>query len=251
MELFFRKHLSCLDIIAIILGGVIVVVDSFIEMKVAIALGISIATFYLAYLRPRLAVPELHLHCEIQPSLQLKGQETDTDIGSYFLRFEVRNTGHSAARNCYGRLIQVWGCPTDDTNTTFERIERFDPYPLYWSKQNEFNEKSPFKPITIQPNGDFFFLDLAQVMVGTQQKTIKLRVETYGERLILDSSEKSGVCVETTRSYKVQVGIYADGISKKPEWYLMKVPESIPDRVVKEDIDHITFESTTAPEGAS
>ena len=69
--------------------------------------------------------------------------------------------------------------------------------------------------------------------------------------MIMDFTSESNVFVETSMTYKVQIGIYAEGVSQKPAWYLIRIPESLPNRVVREDIDHFTFESTTAPEGAS
>ena len=156
-----KKTKECIFDIVIVLILIIALVAGVIQVNnVAFvisltALLLSGFNFYFNVYRPRyLLKPELHWepNCQISPPTPDERKNDGAGI-SWFLRLKIVNDGLTPAKNCVGRLIEV----RDKNN---KQLDRFDPFNLYWSRQNNLNQ---FAPVDIQGNGDFFFLDVVQV----------------------------------------------------------------------------------------
>ncbi len=175
------------------------------------ALGISGANLYLTVLRPRFIMrPSLNWEIDIQPSPPTSDEVKNYSAKmSWFMRLKIVNNGLTPAKNCVGRLVEV-------RDKDGKRFDRFDPFNLYWARQNDLNN---FRPIDIQGNGDFFFLDVAQVKEAEKEYPICLRVVTPGGRLVLDSNPGEGPNLPSS-IYDVCIGIYAeDATYIEPAWF--------------------------------
>jgi hypothetical protein len=177
------------------------------------ALMLSGFNFYFSVYRPRYL---LRPHLQWEPNVQIS-PPTEDEIEiygagiSWFLRLKIVNNGLTPAKNCIGRLIEV----RDGNNRQFDR---FDPFSLYWMRQNDLN---PFTPVDIQGNGDFFFLDIAQVKETDKDNPIDLRIVTPGGRLVIDSNVGHGSKLPPG-IYHLCIAIYSEeDMYKEPTWFTM------------------------------
>ena len=175
-----------------------------------LTLAFAIALGYITTIRPALRKPKLKLiHEENEQywSPMLDG----SDGGSWSLRMQVVNCGLNPARNCVGRLIDVY-------DVQGKRLKKFDPLTLYWQRQG--GTQIGFEPIDIQGYGDFAILDIAKV----EKKgavPIELRVVLNSDLASFPESYPSPGNKPNLREgiYYIRVGIHADDVSIQPSWF--------------------------------
>jgi hypothetical protein len=178
------------------------------------ALGLSGLGFYLSLFRPKyLLKPVLHFEPNRQYSPATKDEARSSGTkSSWFLRLKVVNKGLAPAKKCVGRLVEV----SDNNNN---RFDRFDPFDLYWGRQNELNE---YHPIDIQGEGDFYFLDVAQVKESDRSNPIELRIVDPGGRLVLDSSVGEGKKLPPG-TYHLRIAVYSEEDTYiEPTWFTIE-----------------------------
>jgi len=186
-----------------------------------VALALAMFSIYLSHGVPAISRPRCRLFWDVQPSPLEPEEHQRTDVGSCFIRLGVVNVGPRPATDCVGRLI----CVQHARDGTFERVKKFDPLDLYWSRQNENNA---FSPIVIQGNEDFFFLDVAQLKLGhtRDDSSLILRVVTHGEPLILDDtrSREPNAPLEGRLEYRLLIAIYSgrQGLVG-PTWFKLAI----------------------------
>ncbi len=181
-----------------------------------LALTLSIPNIYLSLYRPKyLSKPILSFESNVQYSPPTEEELKDPNTkSSWFLRLKIINKGIKPANNCVGRLIEV----RDSHNI---RFDRFDPFYLYWARQND---PSKYSPVDIQGNGDFFFLDIAQVKEVDRNNPIELRIVDPGGRLVLDSNVGKGKKLPPG-IYHLYIGIYSEeNVFINPTWFTITCP---------------------------
>lgn len=174
------------------------------------ALALSGFNFYFSLYRPKyLLRPMLCFECNVQHSPPTPNEQKSGIQSSWFLRLKIINRGLTPARKCVGRLIEV-----RDNNG--KRLDRFDPFNLYWGRQNQLN---PYCPIDIQGNGDFCFLDVAQVTEADKNNPIDLRIVDAGGRLVLDSNVGEGKKLPPG-TYHLCIAVYSEeDVFIEPTWF--------------------------------
>jgi len=174
------------------------------------ALALSSFSFYLSLFRPKyLLKPILYFECNVQYSPPTPDERKSGTKSSWFLRLKIINKGLTPANKCVGRLIEV-----RDSND--KQFDRFDPFNLYWGRQNE---KNPYCPIDIQGNGDFYFLDVAQVTEADKNNPIDLRIVVPGGRLVLDSNVGEGKKLPP-ETYHLRIAVYSEeDVFIEPTWF--------------------------------
>lgn len=135
----------------------------------------------------------------------------DTRAGakrSWFIRLKVANNGQIAAENCYGLLLRV----TDEQG---HHLKRFDRLYLYWTRQDK---PATYSHIDIRENGDFQYLDVAQVIEAENVMVLRVVIPD-GHRLVMPSEHTLRPEVLLPGTYYVQIALYADNDSIGPTWF--------------------------------
>jgi hypothetical protein len=177
------------------------------------ALLFSWAGLYIVTIGPFFKRPRLSFNQEIQRSDPTDNEKQQGWKRSWFIRLRVKNSGQLPAKNCIGRVIEI----RKEDGTL---LMRFDPLSLYWARQSE---PDSFKPVDIQGNGDFFFLDIAQVK--EKEKTLSLRVVIpKGQRLTAeaDYSEQPDLPPGT---YHMCIAVYGEGVYIRPTWFTVTLAD--------------------------
>ena len=174
------------------------------------ALALSGFSFYFSLYRPKyLLKPILYFECNVQHSPPTPDERNSGIKSSWFLRLKIINKGLTTANKCVGRLIEV-----RDSND--KQFDRFDPFNLYWGRQNELN---PYRQIDIQGNGDFYFLDVGQVTEADKNSPIDLRIVDPGGKLVLDSNVGEGKNLPPG-TYNLRIAVYSEeDVFIKPTWF--------------------------------
>jgi hypothetical protein len=173
-------------------------------------LVLSVLTVYITTIKSFFRKPRLAFSFDSQRS-----EPTESGgSGTWFYRLRVENYGLTKAKDCVGRLVEIW-------TGEGEPITKFDPLPLYWARQNKLKindkEEITFKPIDIQGYRDFDFLDLAQVT----DNFLTLRV-VIPPLLVLtrgaDSSASPGnmPILKLPGTYYARIGLHAEDASASP-----------------------------------
>lgn len=155
-------------------------------------------SLYFSIIRQALRKPAIRLETNagtitLDPK---EGQKT-------YLRLKVTNFGQSIAKNCVGRLLEVY----DEDNKNIQ----YDPLYFFWARQND--EDVGFHPVNIYP-GDAHFLDV--IRIGHKDQNFKFRVSTLGQPL------PSGKYLPM-KSYIVKIAVYADDMEPFQAWYQIKL----------------------------
>jgi len=170
------------------------------------ALASSWLGLYLAALRPFFTRPRLKYSCSVQRSDPKEAESQQGWKPSWFLRLRVANKGETPARNCVGRLLEL--------RAGGRRIESFDSLNLYWMRQSK---PEAFQPVDIQGQGDFFWLDVAQIKKS--ENTLSMRVMIpCGDRLVLDPDFPDAPDLPPGE-YFARIGVYAEGTYIRPVWF--------------------------------
>lgn len=174
------------------------------------ALALSAFNVYFSLYRPKyLLKPLLSFECNVQPSPPPQDEQKSGTKGSWFLRLKIVNRGLTPANKCVGRLIEV-------RDSNIKRFDRFDPFNLYWGRQNDLNQ---YSPVDIQGNGDFYFLDVAQVTEADKNNPICLRIVDPGGSLVLDSNVGEGTKLPPG-SYHLLIAVYSEEDTFiEPTWF--------------------------------
>ena len=173
---------------------------------------LSVAGFYLAVLDPLLRRPRLVVSAETPAWTPDDEKDRPETLASQVIRLKITNYGQSPARNCIGRLIEV-------RTIDGRHVQRFDPFTLYWSRQND---QTGFNPVNIQGYGDFYFLDVAQVPSPDGRYDFRVVLEPAASPT-LDGSQPEGAKLEPGL-YFVRIGIYAEGVRIAPIWFKLCPP---------------------------
>ena len=174
------------------------------------ALALSVFNVYFSLYRPKyLLKPILSFECNVQHSPPTQDEQKSGTKSSWFLRLKIVNKGLTPAHKCVGRLIEV-----RDSNN--KRFDRFDPFNLYWGRQNDLNQ---YSPIDIQGNSDFYFLDVAQVTEADKSNPISLRIVDPGGSLVLDSNVGEGTKL-SPGAYHLLIAVYSkEDTFIEPKWF--------------------------------
>ena len=84
-----------------------------------------------------------------------------------------------------------------------------------------------FQPVDIQGQGDFFWLDVAQIRAKESENTPPMGVMTMrvmvprGERLVLDPDFPDAPDLPPGE-YFARIGLYAEGAYVRPVWFRIK-----------------------------
>jgi hypothetical protein len=177
-----------------------------------VALLLSIWQLFVS---PHVITPLLSLVTNVQKSEPTELEVQQGAMTSHFLRLVVTNDGLIPAKNCFGRLIEVW----DEE----EQISSFEPLYLYWARQTNPNE---FKFIDIQQHQDFFFLDIAQADEKTNE--LKLRVVIPHRLTKNNKYPKAHEGILPKGTYFLRIAVYADNAYHKPEEFTLEWTEGDP-----------------------
>lgn len=215
--LFFVTAVDVLIALAIVafgIGGIIGTQDK----AAIIGLVLSIAVAHITTVRPFLRKPRLKLFID---EARCSAPTVQGDTPSWFVRLGVMNYGLTMAKGCVGRIIGVW---TDRG----ERIKKFDPLTLYWSRQD--SSHTGFNPVDIQGHGDIEYLDIAQIKKH-DLTPLSLRVALRPPMTLSkgdDSSPSPGVNPALRPgTYYIQIAVYAEETSVSPSWFEIACSEKV------------------------
>jgi hypothetical protein len=155
--------------------------------------------------------PQLELSTNIDFSPPTPSEEAAGWKRSWFIKLRVENKGQAAAKSCFGRLLKI----TDEQGKQLTGLDALD---LYWTRQDS---PESYKKLDIQGNGDFTYLDIAQVKEAEDVLTLRV-VVPRGHRLVVPPGHTQRSENLPPGIYYVSFGIYADNISLKPTWYKIK-----------------------------
>jgi hypothetical protein len=127
---------------------------------------------------------------------------------SWFIRLKVTNVGQVMARNCFGRLRSV----TDEQG---RYLRQFDSLDLYWTRQDT---PETFAPIDIRENGDFQYLDVAQVMEAENVLAPRVVIPDR-HRLVMPAGQAHRPDGLFPGTYYMEIVLYADNASLSPTWF--------------------------------
>lgn len=185
----------------------------------AIGLSLSVVVAHVATIRPFLEKPRLRLFID---DVRCYPATMQNDTASWFIRLGIANYGLRPARDCVGRVFEVW-------TAQGERLMKFDPLTLFWARQD--NEHTRFSPVTIQGGGDFEYLDVAQVKRGATP--LKLRVVMPPPMTLTrwpDNDPSPGIeAVLRSGTYYLLIGIQAADASIRRLWFEIVCSEAVPD----------------------
>lgn len=200
-------------VIFLVISGISLALDrkatpTEIRLIVVGFIGLALSA-YLAYtttVKPFLRKPRFHIAVDLQWSSPTQSGET----GSWFYRLRIENYGLTPAEGCVGRLLDVW-------TSSRQRIGKFDPLNLYWTRQDQ---GTGFSPIALQAGGDFSFLDIAQV----SSEGLTLRVAIPKGMTLTSEPEGSpspgnGPRLSLPGIYFARVGIYSENAFDSPTLY--------------------------------
>ena len=184
-----------------------------------IGLILSIATAHFTTIRPFLRKPRLKL---VVDEIRCSAPTLQGDTASWFIRLGIMNYGLTMAKSCVGRAIGIW-------TEQGERLKKFDPLTLYWSRQD--SSHTGFSPVDIQGYGDIEYLDIAQVKKH-DSTPLTLRIvlvppmtlskgEDDTPSPVVEPSLQAGI-------YYVQVAIYAEEVGIRPTWFEITCSENVP-----------------------
>ncbi len=175
----------------------------------SLGLTLSVLVAYLTILRPFLRKPMLLPLIEENPipSVSNLGQAP-----SWFCRLRILNYGFSPARNCVGRLTEIW-------IKKGERLIKFDPLTLYWARQDMLH--TGYHPITIQGRRDFEYLDVAQCPPASQISVLRVVLPKGMALPWMPDDSPSPDTSPGLRpgTYYFRIGIYADDANFGPTWF--------------------------------
>jgi hypothetical protein len=188
-----------------------------------ISLIVSITVAYIVPIRSFLEKPRLEL-CLDRPRCSSPHSEDDTE--SWFIRLKIRNYGLTSAKNCVGRVFEVWRHQGEQKG---QQIEKFDPLTLFWARQD--NEHTGFTPANIQGRGDYEYLDIAQIKKWNSTP-LKLRVVIPHPMTLTKwpshSPSPGTEPVLKAGTYYLKIGVYAENASLKPTWFKVSCSETVP-----------------------
>lgn len=175
-----------------------------------LTLAFAIALGYITTIRPALRKPELRLIPE-EDEQYWSPTNDGSDGGSWSLRMRVVNCGLNPARNCVGRMIDIYDVQS-------KRLKKFDPLTLYWQRQDGTHTK--FEPIDIQGYGDIAILDIAKIE-KREAVPIKLRVVLNLDLANFPESYPSPGNKPNLREgiYYIRVSIHGDDVNIQPSWF--------------------------------
>jgi hypothetical protein len=152
--------------------------------------------------------PQLRFSTDVDLSVPTPAEEQAGAKRSWFIRLRIENLGQSRATNCQGRLLEV----RDEAGNRRKQLESLD---LYWTRQDRPDN---YRPLDIQGNGDFRYLDVAQVIEA--ENVLRPRVVVAaGHRLVQSPVDAGRPGDLPPGTYYVRTAIYADNDSIKPTWF--------------------------------
>ncbi len=203
----------------LVIGVVVVSIYTRQDLIAALGLALSIAVAYFAAIRPLLRKPCLDLFID---KVRCSRPTEQNDTASWFIRLGVVNYGLTPAKDCVGRVIEVW-------TEQGEQLMKFDPLTLFWARQDK--DHTGFNPVTIQGSGDFEYLDVAQVK-KKNSPPIELRVAipqpmtlTRGDD---DSPSPGPDPVLKGGTYYLLIGVHAVDASIRCSWFEITCTETVP-----------------------
>jgi hypothetical protein len=203
-------------VIGLVFGGLLTDPDNIIAF---FGLALSILVAYVGPLRQWLEKPRLVLFLD-RPRCSPAYSEDDTD--SWLIRLGIMNYGLTPARNCVGRVSEVW-------NHHGEQIDKFDPLTLFWTRQD--NEHTGFTPANIQSRGDYEYLDIAQIK-KRNSTPLKLRALIPPPMTLTKwSSDSPSPGIEPVLkagTYYLKIGVYAENANLNPTWFKVTCSETVP-----------------------
>ena len=190
------------------------------DLIAAIGLSLSVVVAYVATIKPFLEKPRL---CLFIDDVRCSPPTIQNDTASWFIRLGIVNYGLTPAKDCVGRVFEVW-------TAQGEQLMKFDPLTIFWVRQDK--DHTGFSPVIIQGSGDFEYLDIAQVkkqdtlplelrVVIPPPMTLTKRPDDYpspGDKPFL----KGGI-------YYLKIGIHAADANIKPSWFEITCPGVVPD----------------------
>ena len=103
-----------------------------------------------------------------------------------------------------------------------QRIEKFDPLTLYWSRQDS---KSGLSAITIQGGRDFDYVDIFQVIEKDNNK-IRLRIFITENMELINGDEKSlspgHAPILLEAKYVIRVGVFGENCEPRICWFVLE-----------------------------
>ena len=208
------------------------------QLLVGIKLVLPIITLWFALIDPYLKRPKLEMVVESRPRC------SGNDDPSWFARIAVANTGLLTAKNCKGKLLGVW-------NSTGEKIYKFDPLDLFWTRQDG-TEQNPFSPIDLHGGGDFNFLDIVQVKEGNSPVGVRVNIPK-GMKLEAqpENSDSPGSDPNLNAGeYFFKVAIYSESASDldSPQFLKLTCVTKIPDSCEKKEVDPVELKPSSKQE---
>jgi nucleoside phosphorylase len=152
--------------------------------------------------------PQLRWSTDIDFSPPTPADEQAGAKRSWFVRLRIENSGQAPATNCLGRLLEV-------VNEKGESLKQFDSLDLYWRRQDRPNN---YRRLDIHENGDFQYLDIAQVKEAENLFTLRVVIPD-GHRLVKPPRHVGRPEDLPPGAYYVRIAIYADNASIEPAWF--------------------------------
>lgn len=158
--------------------------------------------------RATLLKSALEVTTDIQLSVPTEADLNAGALRSWFIRLRVANLGANPAMKCTGRLLKV----VDEYGS---HLKQFDALDLYWSRQNS---PDVYRPVDIQGQGNFYYLDLAQVKEAQNVLTLRVVVEK-GHRLVTGPEHIGNPEDLQPGKYYLMIGIFGENVSFGPSWF--------------------------------
>jgi hypothetical protein len=203
----------------LVVGVVVWSVLTHQDLIAAIGLALSVVVAYVATIRPFLEKPRLTL---FRDSVRCSPPTLQNDTASWFVRLGIVNYGLRPAKDCVGRVFEVW-------TAQGEQLMKFDPLTLFWARQD--NNHTGFSPVAIQGGGDFEYLDIAQVKMK-DTTPLELRVVIPPPMTLTkwpDNYPSPGIDpVLKGGTYYLRIGVHAADAVIKPSWFEITCSEAVP-----------------------
>jgi len=202
----------------LVIGVVVWSVCTRQDLMAAISLSLSVAVAYVATIKPFLEKPRLRLFID---DVRCSPPIEPDDTASWFIRLGIVNYGLTPAKDCVGRVFEVW-------TAQGERLMKFDPLTLFWTRQD--NKNTGFSPIILQ-GGDFEYLDIAQVK-KKDTTPLELRVVIPPPMTLTrrpDNHPSPGIeAVLKGGTYYLLIGVQSADASIRRCWFEIACPELVP-----------------------